>query len=36
MLSSSDLDRVRVAASDEVIRCEECGAIMIRTAESGL
>lgn len=36
MLSSSDLDRVRAAASDEVVRCEECGAIMIRTPESGL
>lgn len=36
MLSSSDLDRVRAAASDEVVRCEECGAIMIRTGESGL
>jgi predicted nucleic acid-binding Zn-ribbon protein len=35
-LSSSDLDRVRAAASDEVVRCEECGAIMIRTGESGL
>lgn len=36
MLSSSDLDRIRNAASDEVIRCEECGAIMVRTGESGL
>lgn len=36
MLSSSDLDRIRSAASDEVVRCEECGAIMIRTPESGL
>jgi len=36
MLSSSDLDRVRAAASDEVVRCDECGAIMIRTGESGL
>lgn len=35
-LSSSDLDRVRAAASDDVLRCEECGAIMIRTPESGL
>lgn len=35
-LSSSDLDRVRAAASDDVVRCEECGAIMIRTPESGL
>lgn len=35
-LSSSDLDRIRSAASDDVVRCEECGAIMIRTEESGL
>lgn len=36
VLSSSDLDRVRAAAPDDVVRCEECGAIMVRTAESGL
>ncbi|HQR80303.1 MAG TPA: C4-type zinc ribbon domain-containing protein [Actinomycetota bacterium] len=36
VLSSTDLDRVRAAAPDEVVRCEECGAIMVRTAESGL
>lgn len=36
MLSSTDLDRVRGAAPDEVVRCEECGAIMVRTSESGL
>jgi predicted nucleic acid-binding Zn-ribbon protein len=36
VLSSSDLDRVRAAAPDEVVRCEECGAIMVRTSESGL
>jgi predicted nucleic acid-binding Zn-ribbon protein len=35
-LSSSDLDRVRSAPADEVVRCEECGAIMVRTPESGL
>ena len=35
-LSSSDLDRIRGAAPDDVVRCEECGAIMIRTPESGL
>jgi hypothetical protein len=27
---------IRDAAPDEVVRCEECGAIMVRTAESGL
>ncbi|WP_238419853.1 zinc ribbon domain-containing protein [Gordonia sp. 'Campus'] len=36
-----ELDRgtiatIAAAASDEVIRCEECGAILVRTAESGL
>jgi predicted nucleic acid-binding Zn-ribbon protein len=36
MLSSTDLDRVRAAAPDDVVRCEECGAIMVRTDESGL
>lgn len=36
VLSSSDIDRVRAAAPDEVVRCEECGAIMVRTEESGL
>ncbi len=36
VLSSSDLDRVRGAAPDEVVRCDECGAIMVRTSESGL
>ena len=36
VLSSTDLDRVRAAAPDDVVRCEECGAIMVRTEESGL
>ena len=31
MLSSADRDRVRAAAPDEVVRCDECGAIMVRT-----
>lgn len=35
-LSSTDLDRIRSAAPDDVVRCEECGAIMIRMPESGL
>ncbi|NYH79865.1 hypothetical protein FHR84_003203 [Actinopolyspora biskrensis] len=30
------LASIREAAEDEVIRCEECGAIMVRTKESGL
>ena len=35
-LYGADLARVRAAAADEVVRCEECRRIMVRTAESGL
>jgi hypothetical protein len=35
-LSGGDKARVRAAAKDEVVRCEECGRILVRTAESGL
>ena len=35
-LAGSDLARVRLAATDEVIRCEECRRILVRTKESGL
>jgi predicted nucleic acid-binding Zn-ribbon protein len=35
-LSGADLARVKAAAPDEVVRCEECRRIMVRTAESGL
>ncbi|WP_405086199.1 zinc ribbon domain-containing protein [Microbispora sp. NBC_01389] len=35
-LSIADLNRIRAAAHDEVVRCEECRRILIRTAESGL
>jgi uncharacterized protein len=35
-LNNVDLDRIRRAAPDEVVRCEECRRIMIRTGESGL
>jgi predicted nucleic acid-binding Zn-ribbon protein len=35
-LSGGDLARVRSAAADEVVRCEECSRILIRTGESGL
>ena len=35
-LSGSERSRVRSAAPDDVIRCEECGRILVRTAESGL
>jgi predicted nucleic acid-binding Zn-ribbon protein len=35
-LYGADLARVKAAAPDEVVRCEECRRIMVRTAESGL
>ncbi len=35
-LSGGELARVRGAAVDEVVRCDECRRIMVRTAESGL
>jgi len=35
-LSGADLSRVRSAPADEVLRCEECRRILVRTAESGL
>jgi uncharacterized protein len=35
-LSTVDLNAIRTAAPDEVVRCEECRRILIRTAESGL
>lgn len=36
ILSIADLNRIRAAARDEVVRCEECRRILVRTAESGL
>lgn len=35
-LYGADLARVKAAAPDEVVRCEECRRIMVRTKESGL
>jgi predicted nucleic acid-binding Zn-ribbon protein len=35
-LSGSERARVKGAPADEVIRCEECGRILVRTEESGL
>jgi uncharacterized protein len=35
-LNASDLARIRTAAPDEVVRCEECRRILVRTPESGL
>ncbi|NED62422.1 hypothetical protein G3I15_16010, partial [Streptomyces sp. SID10244] len=36
-----ELDRGTIASigakpADEVVRCEECGAVLVRTAESGI
>jgi uncharacterized protein len=36
MLSTVDLNAIRAAAPDEVIRCEECRRILVRTPDSGL
>jgi uncharacterized protein len=35
-LNTVDLNAIRAAARDEVVRCEECRRILVRTAESGL
>jgi uncharacterized protein len=35
-LSIADLNRIRAAVPDEVLRCEECRRILVRTSESGL
>jgi predicted nucleic acid-binding Zn-ribbon protein len=35
-LNSVDMSRIKAAADDEVLRCEECRRILVRTAESGL
>jgi predicted nucleic acid-binding Zn-ribbon protein len=35
-LSGSERARVKGLPPDEVVRCEECGRILVRTAESGL
>jgi uncharacterized protein len=35
-LSGGELARVRAAAADEVVRCDDCRRIMVRTSESGL
>ncbi|CAO5167568.1 conserved hypothetical protein [Frankia sp. AiPs1] len=35
-LSGGDLREVAAAPADEVVRCEECRRILVRTAESGL
>jgi predicted nucleic acid-binding Zn-ribbon protein len=35
-LAGSELSAVRTAKPDDVLRCDNCGRILIRTAESGL
>ena len=35
-LNTTDINRIRAAAEDEVLRCEECRRILVRTPESGL
>lgn len=35
-LTATDVGRVRAADEDEILRCEECRRIQVRTAESGL
>lgn len=35
-LTPADLERIRGEAPDEVVRCEECRRILVRTDESGL
>lgn len=35
-IDPSELAQIKAAGSDEVIRCEECQRILVRTADSGL
>ncbi|HWA67056.1 MAG TPA: C4-type zinc ribbon domain-containing protein [Mycobacteriales bacterium] len=35
-LNTTDINRIRDAEPDEVLRCEECRRILVRTADSGL
>ena len=35
-VTQAHLNRYRAASPDEVLRCEECNRILVRTAESGL
>ncbi|MFJ9391921.1 zinc ribbon domain-containing protein [Nocardioides sp. NPDC101246] len=35
-LDPAEISRIRGLAADEVVRCEECARILVRTAESGL
>ena len=33
-LNTSDLARIKAASADTVVNCDECGRILVRTAES--
>ena len=35
-LNPLQIQHIRAAAADEVVRCEECRRILVRTGESGL
>jgi len=35
-LNPQEMNRIRAAPADEVLRCEECSRILVRTADSGL
>ncbi len=35
-LDAQELARIKAAPADDVIRCEECQRILVRTPESGL
>ena len=35
-IDAAELATIKAAAEDEVVRCEECSRILVRTAESGL
>jgi predicted nucleic acid-binding Zn-ribbon protein len=35
-LTGSERSRLKTAPADEIVRCDECGRIMVRTEESGL
>jgi predicted nucleic acid-binding Zn-ribbon protein len=35
-IDASEIAKIRSAPADEVVRCEECQRILVRTAESGL
>jgi len=35
-LNRLELDRIRTAPADDVVRCQECGRILVRTHESGI